>query len=255
MTDPRDNPSPQPQTGAVAAGDPLSGLYRMSRTAGLASSDYQAVNAPSVVSFLSGLLSFIASFELVLLVVPLTALVLGVIAIKQIRGSNGTQTGLPLAVLGIVAALALGGWAGSGKAREAARTREDREELTQSIARLGELIAGEKFEDAYTSLFSKSFRDRVSLAEFSGVWRAMRMHPALGALKGMSSNRLFNFEVEQGSQLRLAIGQISLDYEKAIPADRPQIIFTRRDNRWLVEQIPSLFPPPVRAPGQVGGPG
>lgn len=254
MTDLRDQqPAAAPATDGAA--DPLGGLYRMSKTAGLASSDYKAVNAPAVVSLILGAMSFLASFEPILLILPIVAIVLGIVAIRQIAGSNGTQTGLPLAVLGIVLALAMGAWAATGKLREAARTQADREQLVSIVSRLGEHVSGGQYQQAYNEIFSPTFRERVGPEEFVNNWRMWQSHPSLGKLKATRSNGLFNFEVDPTALIRIAQGQMILEYESRTPGDRPEIIFTYRDGQWWVEQIPALFPPPRSAtPGGPGAP-
>jgi hypothetical protein len=214
----------------------------MSRTAGLGSSDYRSVNGPSVAAMILGVLSFAANAEAVLLIIPVTALVLGFVALYQIRNSGGTQTGLPMAVFGIVLALGFGAWAATGKYRERARTAADREHLVSMMIQLGTLVRDDKIDQAYRELFSPTFKERISAARFVDVWRPMRSSPSIGALKGLSSNGLFNFEVDTDTNLRIAQGQLIFEYEKLTPQDRPQIYFTYRDGRWWIENIPALFP-------------
>jgi hypothetical protein len=227
--------------------DPLARLYRMSRTAGLASSDYTAVNAPSVVALLLGVLSVLANFEAILLVIPLAAIVVGTIAVYQIRTSNGTQTGLPLAGIGVALALGFGIWASTAQAREAARTRADRELLISMTSRLGELIRDEKYDQAYNELFSTVFRERVPFDAFQQIF--VNYQRTLGKVKSTSSNGLFNFETDPASGLRIAVGQVLFNYERGTPAERPQIIFGHRDGRWAIENIPQFFAPPGTGPG------
>src|SRR5271155_3285734 len=83
-------------------GDPLLHLHKMSTTAGLGSQDYVAVNVTSVVAVLFGLASLLAIASPVLLVFPIVGVALSLIALRQVRNSNGTQTGIALAVLGLV---------------------------------------------------------------------------------------------------------------------------------------------------------
>lgn len=241
MTNPADNPN-----AAAASPDPLANLYRMSKTAGLASSDYTAVNVPSVVTLILGALSVVANFERILLVIPLTAIVLGVISIYQIRNSNGTQTGLPMAGVGILLALAFGAWASTAQAREAARTRADREHLVKLTQQLGAAISAGNVDAAYNDLFSAAFRQRVPFERFSTVWTQYQRQ--LGKVRSAGSNGLYNFEVDADTGLRLAVGQVIFEYEKGTPAERPEIIFSYREGQWKIESIPSFFPPP-RGPG------
>jgi len=239
---------PNPADSAPTA-DPLRGLYRMSKTAGLASSDYRAVNLPSVFSLLLGLASVLASFEITLIVFAVVGLIVGVMAVYQIRTSNGTQTGMPFAVVGIILSLSLGTWAATGRYREFARTRADREQLVATIERLGTLVKDGKYDQAYL-LFSPVFRERVSATEFEEIWSRLNRSP-LGKIEGLSSNGLFTFEVDSNTQARLAAGQIIMRYTKDTPPDRPDIYFQLRSGVWTIEQI-SFFPTklPGTAPGR-----
>src|SRR3954454_16156428 len=92
------------------APDALAGLHKMSTTAGITSQEYVAINIPAIVALVLGLASVVAVLNPVLLVVPLAAIVTAFAALSQIRASNGTQTGRPFAILGIVLALAIGGY-------------------------------------------------------------------------------------------------------------------------------------------------
>jgi hypothetical protein len=239
MSNVPDNPV---NTSAGNEPDPLAKLYRMSRTAGLGSSDYRSVNVPAVTALILGVLSFAANAEIVLLVIPVTALVLGFIALYQIRNSGGTQTGLPMAVIGIVLALGFGAWAATGKYRERARTAADRQHLVSMLNQLGTLVRQDEIDQAYGELFSPTFKERVSAEKFTDAWRPMRASPSIGALKGLTSNGLFNFEVDTDTGLRIAQGQLIFEYEKLTPQDRPQIFFTYREGRWWIENIPAMFP-------------
>src|SRR5829696_1063065 len=90
--------------------DPLATLHKMSTTAGVSSQEYVAINIPSIIAMVLGLASVMAVPVPVLLVVPLAAIVTGLVSLSQIRQSNGTQTGRGFALLGIVLALAIGGF-------------------------------------------------------------------------------------------------------------------------------------------------
>jgi hypothetical protein len=226
--------------------DPLAKLYRMSKTAGLASSEYKAVNAPSVTAMILGIVSAAANFEPVLLVIPLLAIVLGAVAIHQIRGSNGTQTGLPMAALGILLALGFGGWAATGQAREAAQTRADREQLMGMIRQLGQRLSAGEIDGVYNEMFSPSFRQRVGRDDFQTLWNNLQRQ--LGKVKSADSNGLFNFESDRDTGLRVAVGRVIFEYERSTPAERPEIVFFFRDGQWRIESIPSFFPPSRTGP-------
>src|SRR5262245_42402152 len=90
--------------------DPLAHLHKMSTTAGLGSGDYVAVNGTAVFALILGLFSFLAFFSEMLLIVPLAAVVVSIIAFRQINRSSGTQTGRWIVVIALLAALVGGGF-------------------------------------------------------------------------------------------------------------------------------------------------
>src|SRR3954471_20757728 len=94
------NPRPAGDPAPDAA-DPLHNLYRMSRTAGLGSGDYVAINNTAILSLILGLAGVLSVLYPLLLVVSAAALVCGILALVQIRSSNGTQSGRAFAALGI----------------------------------------------------------------------------------------------------------------------------------------------------------
>ncbi len=73
---------------------------------------YRAVSTLAVASFALGLLSVLAFFQWVFAVVPLLAILLGVMALRQLRTRSHELTGLPLALAGIILSLVLwpAGW-------------------------------------------------------------------------------------------------------------------------------------------------
>src|SRR5687768_6049715 len=110
MTELRENPTqPAGASAPAAEPDPLHNLYRMSRTAGLGSGDYVAINNTSVLAFLLGLGGVLALLSPMLIIVPVAAIVCAVLAFFQIRSSNGTQSGQAFAALGVLLGLAFGG--------------------------------------------------------------------------------------------------------------------------------------------------
>src|SRR5213596_2432440 len=105
QTDPSQSPPGQPPDD-----DPLAHLHKMSTTAGLGSGDYVAVNGAAVFALLLGLASALALLDELLLVIPLTGIIIAMVARRQIRQSNGTQTGRGLVALGVLLMLVFGGY-------------------------------------------------------------------------------------------------------------------------------------------------
>ena len=89
-----------------AAPDPFLSLHKMSTTAGLGSADYVAINGTALATIILGIASAVVLFDNnLLLLIPLAAVVCGVLAFVQITQSNGTQTGKLLVVAGVLLAL------------------------------------------------------------------------------------------------------------------------------------------------------
>src|SRR5215510_13989681 len=87
--DGRSTSSPPSQSGD----DPLAHLHKMSTTAGLGTTEYVAINPLAVTAFFLGLASSLALLDNTLLAVPALALIIAIVALRQIFGSGGTQTG------------------------------------------------------------------------------------------------------------------------------------------------------------------
>src|SRR5437762_797964 len=102
-------PELEPSQNSTDAPDPMTRLYKMSTTAGVGSQDYVAINNAAIVSVILGLCTALAFLGIPFLIVGAAGIVFGIIAIAQIRHSNGTQGGIGLAVLGILLSLALAG--------------------------------------------------------------------------------------------------------------------------------------------------
>jgi len=89
--------------------DPIAHLHKMSTTAGVGSQDYVAINNAAIVSVILGLCTALAFLGIPFLIVGAAGIVSGIIALLQIRHSNGTQGGRGLAILGMLLSLALAG--------------------------------------------------------------------------------------------------------------------------------------------------
>ena len=110
MTEPTRDASSAAAPTAAAAGavdDPTHNLFHMSRTAGVGLGDYAAVNVRAVIGLILGVASVVAyifSDSYVPLAIPLAGLIVSLVALIQIQGSNGTQTGRGIALVGLLLA-------------------------------------------------------------------------------------------------------------------------------------------------------
>lgn len=222
----------------------LAGLHRMSRTAGVGTQEYVAVNGVAVTALVAGAAGVVALLHPVLLVVPIAALILGMVALRQIRRSNGTQTGAPLALLGLLGALGFGGSEIYVLAKSSFERGPAMQQVDALVAQLGAELAAERYDAAY-ALFSDRFRQRVSRAAFDDVWARVAASPILGKVRGIRTNGVI--KVQGGGVGRLAATMLLIDVSASSQPAREAAQLRETPDGWRLEDIPSWFPPP--APG------
>jgi stress-induced morphogen len=236
----QDTNSPNPAV-APQPPDPLSALHKMSRTAGAGTQEYVAINPLAVTALVLGVASGIVVFGRLFFVVPLVAIAFGILALYQIRNSNGTQSGRLIAALGLALAIGLMGYQLALEAASFAEGREDRQQLEALVQTLSGHIVDREYDQAY-SLFSDRFRQRVTRERFDGLWDLIRDHEVVGALQSMQATGLFAFETDAATQTRYAAGMSIVRFSKT--EDRQQFRFRRDPQRgWQIDDIPSFFPP------------
>ena len=221
--------------------DPLASLHKMSTTAGISTQEYVAINIPSIVALALGLAGVLAVLWPVLLLVPAAGIVVGIIALAQIRASNGTQTGRGFAWLGIVIALAIGGFVAVRSVIERNQSSVDRQEIIRQIEQLGRHIGAKEYDAAY-AMMTDRFRSRVSRSEFEAVWEASQSYPTLGRVKSMEWNRtdiLFMDDPTTGVRVGTAYGWVR--FEKSNDVARHPLIFRKIEGRWQVDDVPQMF--------------
>src|SRR4029453_1786230 len=114
------------------------------------SGEYVAVNGAAVFALLLGLASGLALLERMLLILPIAAVVVGIIALVQIKNSNGTQTGKGLVALGLLLALGCGGIVSTLWRTGALPTRQDQKAIDQVLTQqLADTVKAQKYDDTY----------------------------------------------------------------------------------------------------------
>ena len=244
-------------TGPADRHDPLAGLHKMSTTAGVSSSDYVAINLPSIVATILGLASVLVFMDQpVLLLIPILAIGMGVVALKQIRESNGTQTGRGLAWAGIALALLLGGIQIGRTVSERMAVRNDQEAIARQIQALGVHLSAADYRQAY-GMFSERFQNRVKADAFEKAWRDITGNATLGVgpIKSVEWNRvpiIFQEEPESGTRVAVAMGLFH--FRDAPTAGRQRIIFRNTGGGWVIDDIPQVFPTETPGRGRRPGP-
>ncbi|WP_428938959.1 DUF4190 domain-containing protein [Fontivita pretiosa] len=244
---------PQGQAGALAASgaapggngqpgdDPLAKLHKMSRTAGLGSAEYVAINATAVAAIILGLLSFGAVLSEVLLVLPLAAVVSGIIAIRQIRNSAGTQTGRGIALIGILLGLGFLGAVGGGKLLHLREVRQERGKIIALIEQFGQNLSRGDFEAVWEQ-FSPRFHQRVRKEDFLNLLSRMTSSPYYGKVLGVRSTGIVDVERDPQTGVYYGRGMILVDLEKSQEDDRRAALFSKTSQgQWVFEDIEGYF--------------
>lgn len=237
-------PSPAPPPAGTRDGpDPLASLHKMSTTAGITSQEYVAINIPSILALLVGLASVLAVLSPVLLILPVAGVVIGLVALSQIRASNGTQTGRGFAWLGIILSVAIGAFVLVAAAVERNRTAADRAEIVRQIEQLGRHVAAKEYDQAYT-MFSDRFHGRVDRARFDAVWDGLHAFQGFGKMHGMQWNQTdVLFEEDAGSGTRVATAYAWVLFDKT-GQERPRhpLLFRKVGDNWVIDDAPQMFP-------------
>jgi hypothetical protein len=229
--------------GGAADDDPLSHLHKMSTTAGLGSGEYVAVNGAAVFALLLGLASALTLLEEVLLVIPLTAIIVGVIAWRQINQSNGTQTGKGLLAIALLCALGFGGFVVAKETTRGFRTREDREAINRTVIEFGDKVKAGDLTGAY-HMFSERFHQAVDAERFNQQMKLVRESEIFGKVKDTQWNGLADFQSDPQTGNRYAITKLKMNFDKTTMPVEIDVTLRKEGARWVFEGMPTFFPPP-----------
>ena len=141
----------QTQSAPAAAGagdDRIASLKKMSTTAGVGSQDYVSINPLAIGALLLGLISGLVVFTNVLFILPAAGVIFGIMAIRQINDSNGTQAGKTWAIVGIALSVLIGGGVLASRAAAGWATRGDQRQISELIDALGRDVAGGSYAEA-----------------------------------------------------------------------------------------------------------
>lgn len=241
----------QPQPGAASVspsqtvsptGDSLSRLYHMSTTAGAGTQDYVAINATAVAALILGLGSVLALLSSVMLVIPVAGTICAVIAIGQIRRSNQTQTGLALAVSGLILSVALGGGRGVYHVVRRFHVTADERQIAMLMNTLGQDINAGKNDEAY-KLFSDRFHDRISRATFETAFNGLRKLPGSGVIQSIDWNgEPMLMEDQPGNDVTVASAMAFFKFEQDPAPRRSVIVFEKSGTgAWQIADIEAIF--------------
>lgn len=253
--------TPSASVATPAGGDSLARLKRMSKTAGVGSHDYVAVNVPSVIAALAGVAALLALLSPILLVFALFAVVCAVIAIVQIVKSSGTQMGKRWAALGILLAAGTGGFVLNREYSEARAFEESKSAIAGVFNQFAAASAAGDHQKAY-SFFGPAFQGRIKFDDFAAFLKMLEGNPAYGALTEVRWNqRLEAIQDPSGEGNDIAKAALSIKLAKSeslIPIEATLIRRTASDGRkgeWRIEGMPPLFEKPAENRSPQGGAG
>lgn len=222
--------------------DPLAHLHRMSTTAGISAEDYVAINPWSVAAGIFGIASVVALLAWPLLVFPLAGVICAAVAIWQIRRSNGTQTGVAYATIGLVLSLLFAVLSGGSEISTAARHRSDAEQISQLIDQMWQDLSQGQFAQAY-DLHDDPFQQRVSQSEFELRWKAI-LNDTTTVTK-IEWNKV-RPRFEEGGPIRYAQAQVLIyvrDADGTEGVGRDVLTFRYVEGQWKISDFPMVFPP------------
>ncbi len=228
----------------------MKALYHMSRTAGVGLGDYAAVNVLSVVGLIVGIACFllvIFNDSLMMLVLPVAAIITCSAALVQIRGSNKTQVGLPLAVGGIALAVVFGGVNVGMRVKASMDESRSRSDIESLVSKLGSSATTQSSVPAGYDLFHPRFKERVNPDTFA---RTVAMRTGLSANAPVASIKLGKnvlFETNPDTKVTQATALIVLSAKQKGPDGNPLTLdipaMFRRDagGTWTIYAIPEWF--------------
>lgn len=217
----------------------------MSTTAGVGSQDYVAINMSAVAALILGLASVLVLLSPTLLLVPAVAIILGIAAVKQVRDSNGTQTGHALAWLGMLVAVGMVTFIGARELRSTMENNAQQRAVEQAVQQLGDALKAGDTKKAY-DMFSPIFRERtdVPYTVFAERWKTVLENPIYGKMTSFGTNGRVEASAIQADGSRQASTMLVVSFEKTKLPLRCPIFLRQVDGEWKVAAMTSLFPPP-----------
>lgn len=236
-------PELEPAQNSADTPDPIGKLHKMSTTAGVGSQDYVAINTSAIVSVILGLCTALAFMGIPFLVVGAAGIAFGIIALVQIRHSNGTQGGTGLAILGIVLSLGIAGSVAAASIVEWSHEREDREAIDKLLEDLGQYVAAGQYDKAY-QFFTPEFQGVIKPQIFRDQLQGWQQY--FWKIEGMSSNKAFVFApttegiyTAQTQALVRFVKPTTMSTQPADPRDprRVPMVLQKLDGQWRISYM------------------
>jgi hypothetical protein len=245
-SDPNRDATRQPPASAGSAAavddDALAHLHKMSGTgSAFGAAEYVAINPVAIVALILGVasaLSLVLRTASPLLVIPLGGIVCAVVAIVQVRRSNGTQAGAGFALIGLVLSVLLGGAVVGMQALAYVATRADNAKCAALVSRFGQMIAAEHYIQAYNTLMSDAFRRRVPERTFIAAMQQRQNIPGYGAVQSIEWNgQPMHFEPVGDSNTKDGYGLVHVKFKNLAEPARETVEFTDREGEWKIDNL------------------
>lgn len=237
--------------------EPLGHLYKMSPTAGVATTDYASINSTSIVTMVVGAASVLALLNPYMLFIPAVGLICGIVAVRQIRDSNGTQVGRGLAWGGLLLSVLLGGGVSTVQIGRSVMRQADQRDIAAKIETIGKQIHDGQYEAIYDQA-SPRLRSKVPRDQFLREISSLNAVPQLGKLEYLRwNNEPMQFQVNPDSGVQQAAAMALEKLEKISDPGRELTAFVKEGGSWSLFAIPRLIggeAPKSGAGSGAGGP-
>jgi hypothetical protein len=239
---------PQASAGPATAvdDDALYHLHKMSGTgSAFGAAEYVAINPVAIVALILGaasVLTLVLRTATPLLILPLGGIVCAVIAIIQVRRSNGTQAGTGFALIGLLLSILLGGAVMGLQGLAYAATRSDNAKCVALIDRFGEMVHARHYDDAYDLVMSDGFRHRVDRKTFATALQERQEIPGYGSIQSMHWNgEPMHFDPVGDSNTKVGYALVHTKYKNFAEPVRETLEFTDREGDWKIDNLTDVF--------------
>ena len=217
------------------ADEPLAHLFKMSTTSA-GGQDYVAINPTAIAALILGVASVLALVNEVLLIVPLAGVICAVIALLQIRRSNGTQSGTSFAIIGLFLALLIGGARAAQQVIESTHNSKDTQTIVGLIDKFGQDIHTNRYREAYEDLTTQAFREEVDYNTFNTTLE--NLQATTGQIQSCKWNQEQpQFEEVGTTGVRGAYAMGLMKFSKFKDPGRPVFSFSDREGTWKIDGL------------------
>ncbi len=219
--------------------------------------EYVAINPSAIASVLLGVASGLALLASIFLILPAVGLGCGLLAIRQIRQSNGTQTGVGFAIAGIVLSLVLGGIVVTNQGLAWAQTRASTRAIDDLLSRFGQEAkaaavlgntpqAAEKYDAMYDSMMTEAFRGRVDKKTFRARLQSLRVprsQPGSGGVESIRWNgEPMEFQPVADTEFANVLCMSLVKLQGQDEPAREIVRLTNQEGSWKIDGLLRLFP-------------